>query len=188
MTTPILNITQKICTLCDKEYQKKEISDVAKVVELACHHFYHIGCLSQALRDQEGRQTELSCHYCTQVFAPPARAVNAFTDPEIFQARLKEIKEDYDYDSKVIEAISIIDSLYTPLHDLSFLIESNDAIAENKEKLMNAIYDLVIKNEAIKEDLKGVVLRVLGAMLIGDRALRTVEGEARRWESTPFEK
>lgn len=55
MTTPILNITQKICTLCDKEYQKKEISDVAKVVELACHHFYHIGCLSQALRDQEGR-------------------------------------------------------------------------------------------------------------------------------------
>jgi hypothetical protein len=191
MSASVSNTTQEMCVICYEDYQGKEISNVNKVVELACHHFYHIGCISESLIYQENGQRKLSCCYCTQEVAPSARAANAFANQEVFQARLEEIKEDYDYDNEVMESVSFVADLCNQLHDLSnsFPTQSNDAIAnqENGKKLTNAIGELVIENKTIKEDLKSTVLQVLAAMITGDRALRSVDDEAKRWRSVPFE-
>ena len=195
MVTPILNSTQETCAICYKDYQDKEISDVTKVVELACRHFYHIDCISQSLICQEKGQRKLTCCYCNQVVAPLAQGANAFENQEVFQERLEEIRKDYDYDNEVIEAVSIVATLYTPLHDLSNAVpmESHDAGAnqaegeEQKPDFSQAVANLVIENETIKEDLKRIVIQILGTMMTGDRALRTVDGEAERWRGIPIE-
>lgn len=156
MAAPISNTTQQTCAICHEDYQGKEISDVTKVVELACHHFYHIGCIAQSLRYQENGQRDMSCCYCNQKVASPAWAINVFAHQEIFQKRLEEIKKDYDYDNEVIAAASIVDCLYTSLHVLSntVLMESHDAVAirwrrRTDLKFLSAIGDLVIKSEMI---------------------------------------
>lgn len=191
MTVSVSNTTQEICVICHEDYQGKGIPDVTKAVELACHHFYHIGCIAQSLRYQEKEQRDLTCCYCNQKIALSARAANAFANQEIFQERLEEIRGDYNYDGEIIEAISVVSDLYNSLHNLSnsFPLDSNDVIAnqENAKKLTSAISDLVIKNEMIKENLKTTVLQILSAMILGTRALRSVDGEARNWESIPFE-
>lgn len=194
MITLILNTTQETCVICHEDYQKKEIFDVTKVVELACHHFYHINCLSKAFRYQEARPTNLSCCYCTQEVALAALGVNAFADQEIFQARLEEIRGDYDYDNEVIEAASIVITLYTSLHDLSQTVPielsntlANPAKEEQKVGFSEDVYDLIKRNQTIKEHLKRVVMQILGTMMTGDRALRSVDDEAERWGSVPFE-
>lgn len=174
MTTSISNATQKILMCCEN-YQKKEISDVTKVVELACHHFHHISCLSKS-RCQKDKQPNLDCCYDNREFAPPAQEANPFANQEIFQARLEEIRGAYNYDKEVMEAIVVVADLYTSLHDLSnSLLKSLDGVAnqmegeEQKPSFTQAIGDLVIKNEMIKEDLKTTVLRVLSIMITGDR-------------------
>ena len=40
MSASVSNTTQEMCVICYEDYQGKEISNVNKVVELACHHFY----------------------------------------------------------------------------------------------------------------------------------------------------
>ncbi|QYF48266.1 hypothetical protein RHABOEDO_000393 [Candidatus Rhabdochlamydia oedothoracis] len=191
MTTSISNTNQETCVICQEDYQEEKIFDVTKVVELACHHFYHIGCIAQSLRHQENGQRDLTCCYCTQKVALSTRSVHAFANQEVFQERLEEIREEYNYDDEVIEAVSAVADLNTSLNALSisFPLNSDDAIAnqENAKKLTNAIFDLVIKNEMIKEDLKVTVLRILSAMVLGTRALRSVYDEARSWKSIPFE-
>ncbi|MEK7340096.1 MAG: hypothetical protein AABZ92_05220 [Verrucomicrobiota bacterium] len=191
MATPVLNSTQETCAICHKDYQDKEISDVSRVVELACRHFCHIGCISKSLRDQENGQRGLT--HCNQKFTSSARAANVFTGQEIFQARLEEIGEDYDYDNEVMESVSVIADLYDSLHDLSnsFSMEPNDAVVNQAEEeelgFPKAVANLVIENKAINEDLKPTVLQILAVMVAGDRALRTVDGEAERWKNVSFE-
>ncbi|QZA59385.1 hypothetical protein [Candidatus Rhabdochlamydia porcellionis] len=185
MTVSISNTTQETCAICHEDYQGKEISDVTKIVELACHHFYHIGCIAQSLRYQENEQRDLACCYCNQKVALSARAANIFANQEIFQERLEEIREDYNYDGEVVEAISVLSSLYISLHDLSnsFKVEGEG----RRPDFSQAIGDLIIKNVEIKENLKATVLHILAAMLTGDQALRSVDGEAKRWRNIPFE-
>ena len=73
------------------------------------------------------------------------------------------------------------------------MLEPHDAVAnqmkgeEQEPGFAQAVSDLVIKNEMIREDLKATVLRILSTMIIGDRALRTVDDEAERWGGIPFE-
>jgi len=177
MTTPISNSTQEMCVICYEDYQDKEISNVNKIVELACHHFYHMDCISKSLSSQKDRRRDLTCCYCNQVIAFAPQNTDAFTSQEIFQARLKEIEEDCDYDSKVMESIPIVATLY---HSL-------DAIVNQGEGVANSISDLVIQNEMIKEDLKQTVFFILSAMLLGEQFSRTVGSEAIRWKNVSFE-
>lgn len=186
MTTSILDTTQETCTICHIPYQKGEISDVTKVVESACHHFYHIGCISQSLIHQRNTQTKLTCNSCAQEIVPLIQVVGFPADQEIFQAKLKEVKEEYDYDDKVMEAIPVVESLYTSLRDLLPLspLESNQG--DPKEIFVNTS-KFIIENEAIRGDLKTTVLQIISYILTGDRVLRTIQGEADRWRMIPFE-
>lgn len=182
MTISVTNTTNDTCHICHMDYTSIEREDTAKVVELACHHFYHLSCLSPWLSLNEKENRDLSCCYQCEASWVPKRSHPESITAEFVKQRLAEIEQNEEYrsQSEVIHCLAQLKphcrSIATRLQDIG----ATQGSKESYEKLKN----WVIEN--VQEKLRATACEVINEVVQGAQALRNLEQETRYWATIPL--
>jgi hypothetical protein len=118
MTFSISNTTGEICGICLEPYQEQEVQDIDKTIQLICGHIFHRECAKLSSKYQRETGRDLSCGYCTQVYAPKAELINVYADKQAFRSRLNIIKEEYSHDIEITHVIPHINGIREQLFNL----------------------------------------------------------------------
>lgn len=112
---PTDNITYDTCAICQENCTDVEKYNTKKIVELACHHFYHMNCINHWFAQNCGKLEYLSCH-CKQ-FSIKKRLSRDFLTPKMVITFLEEVKQDPNYqtDKNVMNCIVELHRLIEPL-------------------------------------------------------------------------
>ena len=196
MITMQRNTTYYSCPICSEQYDKKETRDTKKVVETACRHFFHIKCIENWNNHLGKNHRSLSCGYCAQIYLERRQPdFSVFHDIKTFNSALEYLENLYSYDSVALNAFTQVSNLYEEIfgiHQEVYLSMTElDLTKQETMSFLNdfieQLKDLVINNEEIKPELKGDVMRTIGAIISKSGVLRTLKGESMRWTGIPFD-
>lgn len=183
MTISTMNTTSEICPICYINYADKEREDTKKVIQLACHHFYHMDCLASWFLIIEANRQDLFCCYCNQFLMPKKQLSNTFT-LQTLQASFERIEKnpDFRYDPYLILCLMRFKSLSDSLLDLL----NNDLYPYDIPETIKRCSAWVRDN--IEEDLVLIADQLISEIHNGGNALRTLEEEIKHYRRVPYER
>lgn len=189
MTIYLNNSLPATCSFCNENYKKGEVENTAKVIELACHHFFHKKCIASKFKSDEDNRQDLTCHSCNQISIPARVSVNFHNlSSEDIRAHFSAIRQDpyYSLQPQFLDAVdeleSRLDSVEVLLRTLLSHIQLSQPNISQREK--------DIKNEAIKTSFTNWISvnipsnsqwlsgKIIADFFAQDRALRTLYKEA----------
>lgn len=182
MTISINNTSSDACLICHADYTNGEREDTAKIVELACHHFYHLDCLSPWFVLNENRGQDLTCCYQCEASLLPKKSQLEIVNVEILEKRFAEIQQNSDFGSQ----LEVINSLaHLKPHSQSIANLLNDILqtrgsADSYEKFK----DWIVAN--IQKDFYSMAFLLCGEVIDNGKVLRCLEQEIRRLAALPI--
>lgn len=181
MTISINNTSSGACLICHMDYTSMEREDTAKVVELACHHFYHLECLSPWLALNENGRQDLSCCYQCESSLLPKRSQIGIITAEVVEKRFAEIQQNKDFSSRS-EAINCLALLKPHSNSIANLL--NDITkTQGSEESYKRFENWIIAN--IPEDLRSMACSLSREVLENGKALRSLQQEIRHLATIP---
>lgn len=184
MTISINNISSDACLICHEDYTSGEREDTAKVVELACHHFYHLDCISPWLALNENTGQDLSCCYQCEASLLPKRFHPAIINSEVVEERFAEIEQNPNFGSRpeVINCLAHLkphsDSIANLLND----IVQTQGSADSYERFK----DWIVAN--IQEDFYAMAFLLCAEVIDNGKVLRFLDQEIRYLAALPITK
>lgn len=167
------------CSFCSVSYEKGELKDTDKVVELACHHFYHKGCIASLFREDKKNKKDLTCRICYQISIPKSEPANPDTfSLENLKVYFSNCRKDpyYRLQPEYLDALdeleSRIDSAATLLGTMISLLLSSPT---NKATAQISLRNWIHAN--IPPHLQHFSAKILTNAIAQDKVLRTLQEE-----------
>lgn len=184
MTISSINVTAGVCPICHEDYTVKEKADTAKVVELACHHFYHLDCLSPWFALNESRGQNLACCYQCERSSVLKRSHLRVITSETVKRRLAEIKENPDFGSQS-EVLYCLAQLEPHANSIANLL--NDLIeTSNSDASFERFENWIIAN--VQEELRPIACLLIREVLEKAHTLRSLQQEISHLAAIPMTK
>lgn len=182
MTISINNISSDACLICHEDYTSGEREDTAKVVELACHHFYHLDCISPWLVLNENAGQDLSCCYQCEASLLPKKFYPEIINSEVVEERFAKIEQNPDFGSRP-EVINCLVHLKPHSNSIATLLKDlaeTGSIEDSCERFMNWI----IAN--VEEESRSIACLLINEALQGAQVLKSLEQEIRYLAALPI--
>lgn len=182
MTISINNISSDACLICHEDYTSGEREDTAKVVELACHHFYHLDCISPWLALNENTGQDLSCCYQCEASLLPKRFHPAIINSEVVEERFAEIEQNPNFGSRP-EVINCLAHLKRHSNSIANLLK-DIAETEGNEHSFERFQNWIIAN--VQEESRSVACLLINEVLQGGQVLQSLEQEIKYLATLPI--
>lgn len=184
MTVSINNSTYDNCPICGEEYSVDPRTDTQKIVELSCHHFFHMDCISDWFYSKQKEGQDLTCGYCTQLSIPKMHIRNSFTQTDLtdFFAQIKQDAvslRNHDLIDCVEHLKPHLTSLLNTLNDF-VPIQQENAIIENSNRIDNWVKGTVEKK------FQGMACHLIKQLYVGSTVVSPLQEEVVHLAKIPY--
>lgn len=183
MTISVTNTTSDVCLICHENYTSTERADTAKVVELACHHFYHLDCVSPWFAQNENATVDLACCYqCEPSLMPKRSHPDSIINAETVERRFSELEQNQNLSSRS-ELINCLEQLKPHSNSIANLL-NGIVQSGGSEDSYKRLKNWIIAN--VQEESRSMACLVTNEILQGASALRSLPQEIKRLAAIPI--